>query len=63
MELDCIIHTTKKITFKDDVSFEDRMEIRTNLQYRFLNYIFTFNSENDLIVRELRHDSSTCHSN
>jgi hypothetical protein len=63
MELDYIIHTTKKIIFKDEVTFDDRMAIRNDLQYRFLNYIFTFNSENDLIVRELRHDSSTCRNN
>jgi hypothetical protein len=58
-----ILSLTKKIIFNDDVSFEDRMTIRGELQDKFLNYIFTFNSENDLIIRDLYHDSTKCRNN
>lgn len=53
----------KKIIFNDDVSFEHRMVMRGELQDQFLNYIFTFNSENDLIIRDLCHDSAKCRNN
>lgn len=53
MHSDNIIFIIKKIIFNDDVSFEDRMTIRSELQDQFLNYIFTFNSQNDLIIRKI----------
>jgi hypothetical protein len=41
----------KKIIFKESVTFEDRLAIRDELQYLFVNCIFSFNSDNDLIIR------------
>jgi hypothetical protein len=46
-----VLLLTKKILFKESVTFEDRMAIRDELQYLFVNYIFSFNSDNDLIIR------------
>lgn len=53
----------KKMVFAESLSFDDKLIIRDELQERFLNYIFTFNSENDLIIREMRHVSANCRNN
>lgn len=52
-----LVLSAKKIVFDSSVTFERRVEIRNQLQYEFSNFIFTLNTENDLIITNLHHAS------
>lgn len=48
-----------KMCFSPGTTFKQRLKIRDILQYKFSEYIFTLNSENDLIIRK-SHNASSC---
>ncbi len=58
MSMSNLFQNIKKIVFSSDLTLHKRIKIRDNLQYKFSEYIFTLNSENDLIIRKIHNARS-----
>jgi hypothetical protein len=49
-----LLQNINKIVFNSNIALKKRIKIRDNLQYKFPEYIFSFNSDNNLIVTKFR---------